>query len=208
MKDKKNIVLLIVSVIVFCIALVFAIWSFNIDQTIAKQEQYGTNEEFNSTAEIENKTNVIQTENAVMENFQEESKTKDFETTYKDFTAQDIEGNTLKLSDYQNQPVVILFWNEENQDSIQMLNKLNDEYENYKNQIAFIAICTEEYKEKQEIQVPIYEDINGEIINLYGVTELPTIIYISKENEVFNAKTGLTTTDALQANLDILAENF
>ena len=32
--------------------------------------------------------------------------------------------------------------------------------------------------------------------------------YIQKNNEVLHAKSGLTSTDALEANLDILSENF
>ena len=32
--------------------------------------------------------------------------------------------------------------------------------------------------------------------------------YINESNEVFNAKEGFTTTDALEANLDILSNNF
>ena len=200
MKDKKSIVLLIVASIIFCIALVFAVWSFTIDRTIANQKDMSINDNIN---------NKIQTTNYVSESENEESKTEDFEVTYKDFTVQDEKGNEIKLSDYQNQPVVLLFINEENQDSVQMLNRINTEYENYKNDIVFIAISTKGMqKETLEHEVPIYQDINGEVTKLYGVTQFPTIIYIDKENKVFNAKTGLTTVDALKANLDILSEQF
>ena len=42
----------------------------------------------------------------------------------------------------------------------------------------------------------------------YNELEIPTIFYINEFNEVFNTKTGVTTYDALEANLDILSENY
>jgi len=200
MRDKKNIVLLIIAIVIFCIAVVFAIWSFTIDKTITSEKQNQINSS-NTTTQEENKGTVIR-------NTEEESKTKDFETTYKAFSVQDKDGKMLDLSEYQNQPIVIFFWNESNEDSVEMLNKIDEQYESYKDKVVFIAISTEEYNEKQEIKVPIYEDKQKEVASLYNVTELPTIIYINKENEVFNAKTGISSTDALKANLDILSENF
>ena len=205
MRDKKNIALLIIAIIIFCIAIVFAIWSFRIDKTITKKEQNQIN---NSTSTIIEEEAEEENKNIIIESFQEESKTKDFDTTYKSFSVQDKDGKLLNLSDYSNQPIVIYFWNESNEDSVEMLNKINEQYENYKDEIVFIAISTEEYNKKQEIKIPVYEDIQKEVASLYNITELPTIIYINKENEVFNAKTGISSTDAIKANLDILSENF
>ena len=200
MRDKKSIALLIIAIVIFCIAVVFSIWSFTIDKTITREKQNQINSS-NTTNQEENKDTVIQ-------NTEEESKTKDFEATYKAFSVQDKDGKMLDLLEYQNQPIVIFFWNESNKDSVEMLNKIDEQYESYKDKVVFIAISTEEYNGKQEIKVPIYEDKQKEVASLYNVTELPTIIYINKENEVFNAKTGISSTDALKANLDILSENF
>ena len=196
--DKKSIVLLIISGIILCIAIFFAIWSFNVDLSIAKNDNISNIEA--ST------TNTVEQEN---KNTQEESKTQDFTATYTDFLLEDSEGKEIKLSDYKDHPVVVLFWSSENQDSVTMLNKINEQYDTYKENINFIAIKTEEIEEDLDgIKVPIYVDNNKEVMKIYNVTDLPTILYITKENEVFNAKTGLTTDDALKANMDILSENY
>lgn len=196
--DKKSIVLLIISGIILCIAIVFAIWSFNVDLSIAQNNNVSNSEESTkNTVEQENK------------NTQEESETQDFTATYTDFTLEDLEGNEIKLSDHKDRPVVVLFWSSENQDSVTMLNKINEQYDTYKENISFIAIKAEEIDEDLgEIKVPIYVDKNQEVMKIYNVTDLPTILYITKENEIFNAKTGLTTDDALKANMDILSENY
>ena len=68
----------------------------------------------------------------------------------------------------------------------------------------------EEVDEKlaSEYTIEIYYDFYKGAARTYNITETPSMIYINKENEVFNAKSGFTTTDALEANLDILSENI
>ena len=205
--DKKSIVLIIVSSIILMIAIVFAIWSFQVDLTVAEN---------NHLANTENNRDIVQNSNMDINSNQantvleEETETKDFSATYTDFTVEDSTGNSIKLSDYKDSPIMVLFWNSENEDSVEMLNRINEQYDNYKEYIKFIAIQTGEQTtaELQDIKFPIYYDKNEEIVKIYHIEELPTMLYINKENEIFNSKIGLTSVDALTANLDILAENF
>ena len=84
-------------------------------------------------------------------------------------------------------------------------------YKNYEGKINFFMISTaKEIDEnlKNEYTVNIYYDFYEEAARKYNITEVPSMIYINEENEVFNAKVGMTTTDALEANLDILSNNF
>ena len=84
-------------------------------------------------------------------------------------------------------------------------------YKNYEDKIQFLMINTaEDVDEKlaSEYTIEIYYDFYKEAARTYNITETPSMIYINKENEVFNAKSGFTTTDALEANLDILSENI
>lgn len=156
--------------------------------------------------------NLIQNDILENQNSNEEaSKTKDLEVIYTDFSTYTNDGKEVKLSDYKDKAVMVLFWNAENEDSIEMLKRVNEIYPTYKEKVNVLAINTNNEKEAEilkEIEIPVYYDTNKEIMSQFNIKEIPAMIYINAQNEVFNAKTGLTTKDALQANFDILAENF
>ena len=142
----------------------------------------------------------------------EESKTKDIsDVKYEEITLYKEDGTEVKLSESKDRPVMLLFWNEENEDSVKVLEKVEKMYKNYVEQIDFYMINTskDEDKEKlKDISLEIYYDLEGEAVEKYKIEELPSMIYISEDNEVFNAKSGFTTTDSLEANLDILSNNI
>ena len=54
----------------------------------------------------------------------------------------------------------------------------------------------------------IYYDLNGECQEMYNATVIPTMVYIDGNNEVINAKSGVPSNDAIEANLDLISNNF
>ena len=186
MENKKIIILAIILVVIFMIICACELL-FNSEKQIIKNDE--------EVEEIE----------------EEISKTKDIKVTYKDITIYKEDGKEEKLSDYKDMPIMILFWNEKNEDSVEDLKKVDKLYSKYEDKIKFFMINTSDKtneKLKNEISIEIYYDTYKEAEKKYGIEEVPTLIYINKGNEVFNAKTGFTTVDALEANLDILSENF
>lgn len=185
MKNKKNIIILVIAIIIFCIALTVAIWGI-----------YSKNTQ-------NNKDNIV---------VEEVSKTKDIEDVeYTDFIFYKEDRSEVKLSDYKDKAAMILFWNSEVEDSIKMLERINEMYEKYSDKINFFMINTTEKvddKIKSSVSMEIYYDLYKEGVLKYNVSELPSMIYISEDNKIMNAKSGLTTIDALEANLDILSNNF
>ena len=206
--EKKSIVLLIVSSIILIIAIIFAVWSFNLDLNDSKLSNTNTENIHFEKNPIENQImDKHQNENIRNEIPEEITETKDFSAVYTDFTISKENNDTFKLSDHKDEPVVILFHTNENENSKKMLEKLNNQYLNYKDEINFVVIQSGE-RVDTNFEIPIYDDINQEVTKLYNVSEFPTIIYIKKSNEISNAKIGLASEDALIANLDILIENF
>ena len=61
---------------------------------------------------------------------------------------------------------------------------------------------------KSEISMKIYYDLNGECQEMYNATVIPTMVYIDGNNEVINAKSGVPSNDAIEANLDLISNNF
>ena len=142
---------------------------------------------------------------------EELSNTKDLENiTYVDISFENSEGNLNKLSESKDMATMILFWSPDNQDSVEVLKKVDSMNEKYEN-IKFYMINTSDTTPKEledELTIDIYYDKLKEGASKFYITELPSMIYIQKNNEVLHAKSGFTSTDALEANLDILAENF
>ena len=141
----------------------------------------------------------------------EESKIKDIkDVEYGEIVIYKEDGTEVKLSDSKGKPVMLLFWNEENEDSVAVLEKVESLYKNYNDVINFYMISTSQNvskKIKEKLSIDIYYDVDGLAQEKYNVEELPSMIYINIKNEVFNAKSGFTSTDALEANLEILYDN-
>ena len=113
------------------------------------------------------------------------------------------------MSDYKDKSTMILFWNSENEDSVEVLKKVSGMYEQYKSNVNFIMINTAQEvdeKIKEEVSFEIFYDFYKEGVMKYKISEVPSMLYITEENEIINAKSGLTTTDALEANLEIISD--
>ncbi len=180
---KKTIIILVVAIIIFCIAVGFFVWTLNNNEEIEPE----------NTVEVD-----------------EISKTKDIENAeYTDFTFYKEDGTEVKLSDYKDKSTMILFWNSENEDSVEVLKKVSGMYEQYKSNVNFIMINTAQEvdeKIKEEVSFEIFYDFYKEGVMKYKISEVPSMLYITEENEIINAKSGLTTTDALEANLEIISD--
>ena len=213
---NKNVALLVFGVILLIIAVGIFVYSNNVEfdvpaskESIAELPEEVVEPEEKYT-EISNKT-PEEYRNLTEEGVREKTNTVDLNATYVDITVSDEEGNIVKLSDYKGQAVMILFWNSKNDDSVEMLRRVNAFSEKYAEKVKILAIDTLDENPKELLQgitIPIYYDKDKSAQNNYNINELPSMVYINKENEVYNSKIGLTSLDALEANFDIMAENF
>ncbi len=191
---KKNIIILSVVIVIFVVSLIFFVFAINLNpKNIEDSDQNNTvmfeEDEPYSESQTEDIDNVI----------------------YKDFTIYRDDNSELKLSEFQNTPIMLLFFNSENEDSIKVLQKVESVYKNFQNNMKFLMINTSQEVDenlKNEYSIEIYYDFYKEAVRNYNITELPSMIFITKDNNVFNAKSGLISTDALDANLNILIENY
>lgn len=220
MKDKKNIVILIFAIIFFVIALMFFVWSFfgehntnlDIDDIISNQVKNESSIIQNEVGQEKNINNETINEEIDNSESSEVSRTEDVENiSYTDITIYNENNDEVSLSKFSDNSVMILFWNPENEDSVDVLKKVNNLYEKYKDKIEFLMISTaKDIPEsiKGEISMDIYYDLNNEYQEKYNVQIIPTMIYIYKDNSIMNAKSGIPSSDAIEANLDLLADNF
>ncbi|MBR3832489.1 MAG: redoxin domain-containing protein [Mycoplasmataceae bacterium] len=193
---KKNIIIIVISVLIAALGIGIFVYSISIPQKNLQEQE-------NVNTDISKEQEIVE---------EEISKTKDIEgVTYNESTLYKSDRSEVKISDYKDKPIMLLFFNKENEDSIEVLKKVEELYKNYEGKIEFFMINTAEKIEEDlsnEYTLEIYYDFAKETAKKYNVTEVPSMIYINEFNEVFNAKAGFTTTDALEANLDILSNNI
>jgi peroxiredoxin len=113
-----------------------------------------------------------------------------------DFTTEDINGNTIKLSDLKGKIVVINFWFSHCQPCVAEMPELNKLVEKYKSKdIVFISITFDD-KEKVEKFLSNtkfnYTPIVGAmtIIQKYNVNSFPSNLIIDKKGEIIYRKIG------------------
>lgn len=188
---KKNILIIVCSILLLIAAIIFYMCVNSMPREI---EDY--------SVEVENQVVVEE----------EVSKTKDLENVeYTDFSVYTSDNKEVKLSEHKDKAAMLLFFNPNNPESMEVLDKVESMYSNYEDKIEFFMINTAEKvgtSLDDKYTIEIYYDTYNEAAQKYNITEVPSMIYIDNQNEVFNAKTGFTTTDALEANLDILSENI
>ncbi len=241
MKEKKNIILLIFAVVFFLVALIFCVFCFkphndigmtniNSDVNINENENENKNNNIsNENISNENISNegdnneISQLKNEIKDELEKKeenantileeiSNTENIENvSYNDIKVYKEDSSEFNLSEIANSSAMILFWNPEDEASVDVLKKVENVYKKYENRIKFLMISTS--KEipsnlKNEISMEIYYDLDREYEKKYNVTSLPAMIYIYSDNTVMNAKSGVPSTDSLEANLDILSDNI
>lgn len=140
------------------------------------------------------------------------SNTSDLQVTkYLNFTVYREDNTEVNLSEYENNPVMILFFNDKDSGSLEVLNAVDSLYEKYKDTVKFLMVNTNkdinpELKDKYKLE--IFYDFYKEAVRNYNITEFPAMIYITRENSIFNAKVGIPSLDSIDANLDIISNDY
>lgn len=186
MKDKKNIILLIVA-IVFVILAIYYVY-----------DVYKTNKEpktIYSNNNVTQKTNynnfkVYDKENkeVVLENYKDKPVVILFWQTSNSKSVELLKNINSKYEQYKDKIIFL---------PISMTDGKTESVGSVENFLA-----------ASEISIPVYYDLDKDAASIYTITEAPTFVFIKKDNTVLNKKEGTISEDALLASLDILAENY
>ena len=130
------------------------------------------------------------------------------------------ENNTkIELSQFSNKPMALLFFNTTEINAKEAINIFQKYYEEDKDKINFINISVidgvteskedvKTYIQNNNITIPILYDTEYTAKNEYEIDTIPTFIFINKNNEIINTIAEDINEDVIEANLDILAENY
>lgn len=129
-----------------------------------------------------------------------------------DFQLEDMDGNTVQLSDFRGQKVFLNFWaswcppcrvemphlqnfHEENDDVVVLGVNVVSSESNPANASAFI--------DELELTFPNLYGVE-DVVNLYMVESLPTSYFIGTDGTVYERVVGPVTEDILQARFDLI----
>lgn len=131
----------------------------------------------------------------------------------------DMAGNKISAISEAGKPMIILYWNPKEESSMEAVKILQSFYANYNEQVTFRAIVAMDNEEEKEsagnfiaennIEIPVmYENIIDAESTANEISNIPTLLMVNKRGEKINTMIDHITADAVEANLDILAENY
>lgn len=187
MRDKKNIILLVILIVflIVCTGLAYYVYTTKPDIeepiTVIKEK------------EIEDETDGF----SIYDKEKNEVKLSDYE------------GKAVFILFWKTD-------SEESLEMVKLIEKYYDTYKDnvtilltcVSNNISEPMEKVQEYLTNNEIKIETYYDLNSEAVLEYNVREIPTSVALDKEHNVLNVKKGVMTEDALEANLDILSDNI
>jgi len=114
-----------------------------------------------------------------------------------DFILKDIEGKSVRLSDYRGKVVVLEFWATWCPPCKLAIPEFNSLYEKYiGREFEVLAVSIDEdssglrsFAKEYGISYPVLAD-NKNVAELYGITNIPTTIIINKEGIISNKHLG------------------
>lgn len=141
--------------------------------------------------------------------------TEQQKNTAPDFTVVDYNGKQTKLSDKKGKPVVVNFWASWCGPCKSEFPAFEDVYNKYGNDVEFMMInLTDGYQEtissaksfidEQNYTFPVYYDTTMSASNAYGVFSIPKTLFIDKNGNIVQNRTGTISQDTLEQNIESL----
>lgn len=117
------------------------------------------------------------------------------------FDLSDISGNRIKLNNFLNTPVVVVFWatwNKESADQVKILDNYLSSNNIQNSLVKIIAVNSLEdtsivksFMRRGGYNVSVALDVTGGTSNLYNIKSLPTTYFIDKDGIVKEVFTGV-----------------
>ncbi|URN84091.1 TlpA family protein disulfide reductase [Acetobacterium wieringae] len=138
--------------------------------------------------------------------------------TAPDFTVFDQDGNPVKLSDFSGKPVVLNFWASWCPPCKSEMPHFNTVYQDQKDAVIFLMIDQtdgqRETKEKglqyvadQGFAFPVYFDTKLEASSAYGISSIPTTLFINPEGKIVTGYRGAIDEATLRSGIEAIKKN-
>lgn len=131
-----------------------------------------------------------------------------------DFELKNLEGETVTLSSYEGQYVLINFWATWCQYCDKEMPDLMAFQEKHKDEVTVLAInvkedqkTIEQYLKKKNLDLTVLMDQDGKIAESYLVSAFPTTFLIDRAGKVIGYIPGMMTAEDMEASFKYLKDN-
>ncbi|MDR0841404.1 MAG: TlpA family protein disulfide reductase [Christensenellaceae bacterium] len=149
---------------------------------------------------------------------QEEASAEANEPAAPDFTVLDESGGEVKLSDMRGKPVVLNFWASWCPPCKSEMPEFDKVYKELGGEITFMMIDLADnqretietgkaYIEKQGYSFPVYYDTTGEAADNYGVSLIPTTVFINGDGVLVTLAQGAIDRDTLLKGIEMIRKD-
>jgi peroxiredoxin len=129
------------------------------------------------------------------------------------FALETFDGEQIALSSLRGKPTVINFWATWCPPCEKELPVLERAYTTHKDGVNFLAISVEEtagivrpFVEERDLTLPILLDVDGLVVDRYGVKALPTTLFVDADGVIINQHFGELDNSSLAEYLTELTE--
>lgn len=125
-----------------------------------------------------------------------------------DFTVYDNQGNEVRLSDYKGKPVVLNFWASWCPPCKGEMPHFNEVYADEKDKVVFMMVDMvdgqretqkkgQQYVSDQGYDLPVYFDNQQQAATTYGISSIPTTVFIDKDGNIVTGYQGAIDKETL-----------
>jgi peroxiredoxin len=122
------------------------------------------------------------------------------------FELADLDGNTVKISDFVGTPLVVVFWTTWNTASVDQI-KIMDDYLSKDPSGSFKIIAIDSQEDKSIVAgfvkrggygIKILLDETGAVGDLYGARNMPTTYFVDKQGVILDKYVGVLSEQMIQ----------